>query len=99
MRLVDPLPGEVHQTLEVLLGAENLRLEAGRLTGGGRRLVLGPAAYHGSHRRIDTEAVGVVHIFIAGQTAVDRLPQQGRQSVLGVPPGPRTLQVARRRAG
>src|SRR5262249_7052699 len=43
MGLVDPLAGEVHQVLEVLLGAESLGLEAGHLTGGSRRTVLGAA--------------------------------------------------------
>jgi hypothetical protein len=34
MGLVDPLAGEVHQVLEVVRGAEGLRLEARHLAGG-----------------------------------------------------------------
>src|SRR5262249_225035 len=45
------------------------------------------------------EAFGVVDIFIAGQTAVNRLPQQGRQSMLRVLPRAGVVQAARRRAG
>src|SRR5262249_54869412 len=41
----------------------------------------------------------VVNIFVAGQAAVDRLPQQGEQAVLGVLAGPGILQIPRRRAG
>ena len=61
--------------------------------------VLGAAADHARHRGIEAEALGVVDIFIACQAAVDRLPQQRRQGVLGVLPGPRILQAARGRAG
>ena len=60
MSLVDPLAGEVHQLLEVLLSAEGLGLEASHLAGGGGRVVLGLAAHDGSQRRIDTEAFGIV---------------------------------------
>jgi hypothetical protein len=62
-------------------------------------LVLGAAAHHDSQGRIETEAFGIVDILVAGQLAVDRLAQQGRKSVLGVPPSPGILQAARRRAG
>jgi hypothetical protein len=92
-------PGKVHQVLEIVRCAEGLRLEARHLAGGRRRVVLGPAAHDGSHGGTDTEAFGVVDIFIACQAAVDRLPQQRRQGVLGVLPGPGILQATRRRAG
>jgi hypothetical protein len=57
--------------------------------------VLGPATHHRSQGGIEAEALGVVHIVIACQAAVDRLPQQRRQGVLGVLPGPGILQAAR----
>ena len=73
--------------------------KGGHLTGGTCCLVLGPAAHRGPHRGIEAEAVGVVDIFIACQTAVDRLTQQGRQGVLGVLPGAGVVQASHRRAG
>jgi hypothetical protein len=82
--LVDPLAGEVHQLLEVLLSAEGLSLEACHLADGGGRVVLGLATHDGSQRRIDTEAFGIVDIVLARQAAVDRLPQQGRQGMLRI---------------
>ena len=93
MGLVDPLAGEVHQVLEVLVGAEGLGLEAGHLAGGGCRVVLGPAADHGPHGGIEAEAFGVVDILVAGQPAVDRLAQQGAQAVLGVLSGAGVVQL------
>lgn len=95
MGLADPLAREVHQVLEVVIGAEGLGLEAGHLAGGSRLDVLGPATHHRPQGGIEAEALGVVHIFIACQAAVDRLPQQRRQGVLGVLPGPGILQAAR----
>ena len=84
MRLVDPLAGEVHQRAQVLAGAEGLGLEAADLAGRGGALVSGPAAHHGSHGGIDAQALGVVDILVAGQSAVDRLPEERGEAVLRV---------------
>jgi hypothetical protein len=65
--LVDPLPGEIDQVLEVVLAGEYFRLEAGHLTGGSRCLALGPATDHSSHGGIEAEASGVVDILVAGR--------------------------------
>jgi hypothetical protein len=46
-------------------------------------LVLGSATRHVPQGGIDAEALGIVHVFVAGQTAVNRLPQSGGQRVLG----------------
>jgi hypothetical protein len=91
--LVDPLPGQIDQVLEVALAGECFRLEARHLTGGRRRMVLGPAAHHGSHGRIEAEAFGVVDILVSGQAAVDRLTQQRCQGVLSVLSGARVVQA------
>jgi hypothetical protein len=40
---------------------------------------------------IEAEALGIVDIFIAGQAAVEGLPQQGEQAVLGVLSGARVV--------
>jgi hypothetical protein len=42
------------------------------------------AADDGAHGRIAGEPRGIVHVFIAGQSAVDRLPQQAQQPVPNV---------------
>jgi hypothetical protein len=97
--LVDPLPGEIDPVLEVLLAGECFRLEACHLPGGSRCVVLGPATHHGPQRGIEAEALGVLDVFIACQPAVDRLPQQGEQAVLGVLPGAGVVHAARCGAG
>src|SRR5262249_31563657 len=75
-------------------------LEAGHRAGGGGGGVLGPAAaQHGSHSGIDTEALGVVHVLVAGQPAIDRLAEEGPQAVLGVLPDAGVMQSTRRRVG
>jgi hypothetical protein len=99
MGLVDPVAGEVHQVFEVLLGGEYYRLEAGHFAGGSGLGVLGPTADHEPHRGIESETLGVVHIFITCQAAVDRLPQPGRQGMLGVRPRAGVEQSARGDAG
>jgi hypothetical protein len=96
--LVDPLPGEIHQMLEVLCAGECIRLEACHLTGGGCRLILGPTPDHDPHRGIEAKTLGIIDIFIAGQTAVDRLAKESQQAVLGVLPRAGVNQAARGRA-
>jgi len=39
------------------------------------------------------QPLGVVHVFVAGQPAVDRLPQQVGEGKLGVLPPPRIAEV------
>ena len=62
-------------------------------------LVLGAATDHGPHGGIEAEAFGVVDILVAGQSAVDRLAQEGEQAVLGVLSGAGVVQAGRRRRG
>src|SRR4051794_19745851 len=94
-----PLPGEVDQVLEVLLGAEGLGLEACHLTGGSCRLILGPTTDHDPHRGIEAKTLGIIDIFLAGQTAGERLAKESQQAVLGVLPRAGVSQAARGRAG
>src|SRR5262245_28859355 len=51
------------------------------------------------HRRIEAEAFGVVDILVAGQPAVDRLAQQGSETVPGVLPRAGVVQAAGCRLG
>src|SRR5438105_14910609 len=48
--LVDPLAGQIHQVLEVLLGGECFRLEAGHFAGGSGLTVFALTADHDRHR-------------------------------------------------
>ena len=77
MDLVDPLAGEIHQRREVALGTERLGLEASDSAGGSGFLVRQrrSATDNVTHGRIDRQPLGIVHVFIACQSAVDRLPQ------------------------
>jgi len=54
------------------------------LAGGRGFLLLSPTTNNSAHRGIDTQSIRVVHIFVAGQPAVDRLPQRAQQAVLCV---------------
>jgi hypothetical protein len=71
--LVDPLPGEIDQLLEVVRAGECFCLETGHLADGSGLSVLCPTADHGSYGGIEAEAFGVVDILVAGQAAEDRL--------------------------
>ena len=84
MDLVDPLAGEVHELLQVVLLAENLRLEPANLTGGSGVLVRqhSPAAHHMTHRRVDRQSLCIVDVLVARQAAVDGLPKQRHHLVL-----------------
>jgi hypothetical protein len=85
--------------LEVLFGAEGLGLEACHLTGGGCRLILGPATDHDPQRGIAAESLGIIDILVAGQPTVERLAQESQEAVLGVLPSARVVQAGRRGAG
>ena len=73
MDLVDPLAGKIHQRREVAAGVDNLRLKAANLTGGSSPFVRQrcSATNHMTHGRIDRQPLGIVHVFIACQSAVD----------------------------
>jgi len=47
----------------------------------------GSAAGNVPHHRINTQTLGIVGVFVAGQSAVYRLPQQGSNAVLGIATG------------
>src|SRR5262249_33576124 len=67
--------------------------------GRGRRVVPGPPANHGAHRRVNAESLGVVEVRVPGQAAVDRLPQQGGRGVLNIRAGAMVLQLTGGGAG
>ena len=73
-----------HQPNEVLLAGQQLGLEPMQRRGQ-RRTPVPP--FRGSDqpkRRVGRETSGVIEVFVAGQAAVDRLPQKIGQPELGV---------------
>src|SRR5262245_65504210 len=73
---IDPLGGQVGKSGKVLGCREPSRLEAAHLawrcgTPLGRFATDNP-----THRRIMTQALGVVHVFVSGKATKYRLPEQ-----------------------
>ena len=86
---IDPLPGEVHQVLEVLGGAEGLGLEACHLAGGSGLVVLGAATDHNPQGGIEAEVLGVVDILVPRKTPEHGLAQHADQGMTTVLAGTR----------
>ena len=84
---------EISQCGEVLVGGKEHRLEASHLAGRCRSFRNGTTADNPAHRRITSQAVGVVHVFVATEAAKDRLTKQSRQRVLAVLAGARVNQL------
>ena len=53
------------------------------------------AIHDGPHRRVSGEPLGIIHVFVSGQAAIDRLTKQAGQQVARVLAAP---QVRQRRA-
>ena len=81
---VDPATRQIHERCEILLRAENVRLETADLTGGSGVLVSQrcSATNHVTHRWVDSQSLGVVDILVACQSAVYGLTQQRHKLVL-----------------
>ena len=84
MHPVNPLPGEISQCGEVLASGKELSLEASHLAGGCSGFRNGTTADNPAHRRITTQAVGVVHVLVTTKAAEDGLPEQALHRVLSV---------------
>jgi hypothetical protein len=78
---VDPLAGQIGNSREVLGCREPLRLEAAHLTRRSRTALRRLAANNPAHRRIMTQALGVIHILVSGKATKYRLPEQPGQCV------------------
>jgi hypothetical protein len=81
MHPVDPDPGQIGERREVVVRGQQLGLEAAHLAGRGAAALDGLAADDPAHRRIAPETVGVVHVLVAGEAAVDGLAQQIDEAV------------------
>jgi hypothetical protein len=71
---VDPGSGQLGERREVGLGREPFSLEAAHLAGRGRGPIDTLPADDGAHGGIAGEPLGIVHVFVAGEPAVDGLP-------------------------
>jgi len=89
LHAVDPAPGQVGEGGEVPLLGHRARLEAAHLARRRRVLRHRPATDDPAYRRITSEAVGVVHVLVAGEPPEHRLTQLSDQAVAPVPPGAR----------
>src|SRR5271169_6601450 len=81
---IDPLAGQVGKSREVLVCREPLRLEAAHLAWRSRAALSRFASDNPAHRRIMTQAIGIVHILVSGEATKYRLPEQPGQCVLTI---------------
>ena len=84
MHPVDPGAGKIGQRREVGLAGQPSGLETAHLAGRGGLTIQAGAIHHGTHRGIMSETIGVVHVFIPGETAKHGLTEQPGQHVPGV---------------
>jgi hypothetical protein len=85
---VDPKPVQIGQGGDVVVGRQELGLEAAHLAGGRGLLGHGSSADNPPHGRIVTEAVGVVDVLVAADPPEGGLTEQADHPVLPVLPGP-----------
>ena len=99
MHAVDPGAGQVGERGEVGLGGQPLGLESTHLAGRSGGPIEPLPAHNGTHGRIAGEPFGVVDVLVAGEAAVDRLPQQAEQPVADVLAAPAFGESRRRQGG
>jgi len=81
---IDPGTGQISQCREVGFAGQPSGLEAAHLTRRGGGVIEAIPIHYGAHCRIVRQAIGVVHVLIAGETAEHGLPKQPGQQVAGV---------------
>ena len=84
MNPVDPNPGQIGKGGEVVVGRQELGLEASHLAGGRGLLRHGSASNNPPHGRIVSQAVGVVDILVAAEPPEGGLAKQAGHPVLSV---------------
>ena len=84
MNPVDPLARQISEGSEVLVDRQQLGLEPPHLAGRCSAALDRLAANDPAHRRIAAEPVGVVHVFVSGESSKDRLPKETDDAVPAV---------------
>ncbi len=84
MHPVDPGARQIGQRREVGFTGQPPGLKTAHLAGRGGLTIQAGAIHHGTHRGIMSETIGVVHVFIPGETAKHGLAEQPGQHVPGV---------------
>src|SRR4030095_4747324 len=84
---IDPVPREIGQRHQIRRRCHRTGLEATHLARGRGLLRHRTAADDPAHRRIAPEAVGIVHVVVAGEAPEHGLAKLGDQAVAPVPPG------------
>src|SRR2546430_10815641 len=75
MNAIDPLARETGRRRKVLFRSKPLRLEATHLTRRSRCAGSGLATDDPAHRRIMTQALGVVYVLVSSEATKYRLPE------------------------
>ena len=71
MHRINPHTQQIDEGDEVIVRRQKLGLEPAHLAGGCAAALDGLAADDPAHRGIASEPVGVIHIFISGETTID----------------------------
>jgi len=90
---VDPSPRQVGKGGNVVVGGQELGLEAAHLAGRCRQLGDGPTANDPPRGGITPKAVSVVHILVAAEPSERGLAEQAGHAVLAILAGPRIDQM------
>ena len=99
MNPVDPDARKVSERAKVLVDGKKLRLEAPHLAGGSGLLCSSATADNPAHRRVTSQAVGVVHVLIATEAAEDGLAKQSCQRMPAVLSGARVNEIVASHVG
>src|SRR5207247_5472976 len=81
MHKIDPPAGQVSEGRKIHRCRQPMRLEATHLARRSCTTLSRFSAHDPAHRRIVTQALGVVHILVSGKATKYRLPEQPGQSV------------------
>ncbi len=92
MDSVNPDAGQAGQRRQVIIRRQPFRREATHLAGRNSQAVETLTIDDGSHVRILREALGVIHVFVSGETTEYRLPKKSHQEMSGILATPRLRQ-------
>lgn len=85
MHPVDPHARQIRKRGEVVVSGQQLGFEAAHMAG---RCAATLDAFAADNRRIPSEPVGIVHVLVSGEAAIDCLAKQTDEAVPAVLAGP-----------